>query len=387
MRLFGILAALATLGVAAGVALADPVPIPGVTTVTTPLPVPPLPTTTLPVSPPPTPTLPAPTTTSGSGGGSGPVATVTTAVNNAVGSASATTGNVSGSTGSAGGSGGGSSTASSSSRSSSSAPAPGGGGTSAGGSSAASGSASVGLRPQHFQSSRTWISTTGPKKRRVATLTFVLPRRGHVLLTVTQVAPVCRAVGHITVTGHRGLNRYRFNGRVRGKRLEPGTYRISLRTPSGRLVRRIILVVSAGAVTPAEVRAARATNTCAAASFNGFGFSLSPFVAGTATSSGGGSAPGQLDGGGQQPQTGGVAPQAPNLHSGVLGSTVEKTARAIRWFLVALLAVAIVLLGAASLPRMAVSDARINDLLARHRVELAGLGALALAAVAVAFLL
>jgi hypothetical protein len=220
----------------------------------------------------------------------------------------------------------------------------------------------------------------------MTTLTFVLPRRGRVVLTVTQVAPVCRAVGHITVTGHQGLNRYRFNGRVQGRRLQPGTYRISLRTPSGRLVRRIVLVVSAGAPTPAEVRAARATNVCAAASFNGFGFSLSPFLA-VGTPSTGGSAPGSLESGAQQPETGGVAPHGPNLHSGVLGSTVEKTARAIRWFLVALLAVAIVLLAAASLPRVAVPDARINDLLARHRVELAGLGAVALAAVAVAFLL
>ena len=163
----------------------------------------------------------------------------------------------------------------------------------------------------------------------MTTLTFVLPRRSRVVLTVTQVAPVCRAVGHITVTGHQGLNRYRFNG---------------------------------------------------------FGFSLSPFLA-VGTPSTGGSAPGSLESGAQQPETGGVAPHGPNLHSGVLGSTVEKTARAIRWFLVALLAVAIVLLTAASLPRVAVPDARINDLLARHRVELAGLGAVALAAVAVAFLL
>jgi hypothetical protein len=45
------------------------------------------------------------------------------------------------------------------------------------------------------------------------------------------------------------------------------------------------------------------------------------------------------------------------------------------------------LLGVASLPSEAVPEARMHDLLARHRVELAGLGAAALVAVAVAFLL
>jgi hypothetical protein len=71
----------------------------------------------------------------------------------------------------------------------------------------------------------------------------------------------------------------------------------------------------------------------------------------------------------------------------VLASSVEKTARAIRPLLVALLALAILLLGLASLPREAVPEPRMHFLLARHRVELAGLGAAALVAVALAFLL
>jgi hypothetical protein len=83
----------------------------------------------------------------------------------------------------------------------------------------------------------------------------------------------------------------------------------------------------------------------------------------------------------------GLAPHGPNLHSGVLASSVEKTARAIRPLLVALLALAILLLGVASLPREAVPEPRMHYLLARHRVELAGLWAAALVAVALAFLL
>jgi hypothetical protein len=89
----------------------------------------------------------------------------------------------------------------------------------------------------------------------------------------------------------------------------------------------------------------------------------------------------------QQVAAEGLAPHGPNLHSGVLASSVEKTARAIRPLLVALLALAILLLGVASLPREAVPELRMHYLLMRHRVELAGLGAAALVAVALAFLL
>jgi hypothetical protein len=66
---------------------------------------------------------------------------------------------------------------------------------------------------------------------------------------------------------------------------------------------------------------------------------------------------------------------------------VQKTAHAVRPLLVALLALAILLLGVASLPRVAVPDPRLNDALSRHRLELAGLGAAALVGVALAFLL
>jgi hypothetical protein len=71
----------------------------------------------------------------------------------------------------------------------------------------------------------------------------------------------------------------------------------------------------------------------------------------------------------------------------VLGTSVAKAARTIQPLLVALLALAIVLLALASLPRMALPEARTSDLLARHRVEIAGLGAVAFAAVVIGLLL
>jgi len=79
-------------------------------------------------------------------------------------------------------------------------------------------------------------------------------------------------------------------------------------------------------------------------------------------------------------------PPSPRLH-GLLGSSVAKTVRALRPLLVALLALAILLLGVASLPREALPDPRMNDLLSRHRIEVAGLGVAALVGVGLAFLL
>jgi hypothetical protein len=71
---------------------------------------------------------------------------------------------------------------------------------------------------------------------------------------------------------------------------------------------------------------------------------------------------------------------------GVLASSVEKATRAVRPLLVTLLGVAILLLGLASLPQMAVPESRAGYLLVRHRVEIAGLGAAALLAVLITFL-
>ena len=204
------------------------------------------------------------------------------------------------------------------------------------------------------------------------------------MFTVNQVSPACVGVGHFNVAGHAGLNRVRFAGVVNGRRLAPGTYRIAIRTASGRTVRRVTLVVVRGSAPSLdELHALRAQNACSGASS----------ASSTTTSSSSSSASAAKPFGPQklpQPKTSaeGLAPRhGPHLHSGVLASSVEETARALQPALIALLAMAILLLGAASLPREAVPGPRAHDALARHRVELAGLGAAALVAVAVAFLL
>jgi hypothetical protein len=207
----------------------------------------------------------------------------------------------------------------------------------------------------------------------------VLQQPGRVVFTVNQLSPTCVGIGRFSVAGHAGLNRVRFAGVVHGRQLTPGTYRVSIHSASGRIVRRVTLVVVGGSAPSSdELHALRAANVCQGG--------ISP----TTTSASGGTTSTPL--GLQtlpQPKTAaaGLAPtHAPDIHSGVLGSSVEKTARAIQPLLVALLALAIILLAVASLPREAVPGPRAHDTLARHRLELAGLGA-GLGAVALAYFL
>jgi hypothetical protein len=236
---------------------------------------------------------------------------------------------------------------------------------------------------KQFHSARPWISTTGKKNRRSTVLTFVLKRPTRVIFTVEQVAPDCQTVGRFSIRGRTGLNRFRFSARVGRQELGAGTYRITARTVNGRALHRVIVVVvvDGAAPTPGKLAALRAANVC-------------PNNGGTATAEGstGGPNTGWLSGTddfskAQPSASGPTTSGSSGALGGVLGSaTVEKTAKAIRPALVAVLAAAILLLGLASLPRVAFADARINEALARHRAEIVCVGALALVAVVVTFL-
>jgi hypothetical protein len=196
---------------------------------------------------------------------------------------------------------------------------------------------------------------------------------------VRQVSPDCRLLRRFTVKGHAGRNRVRIGAR----RLGVGTYRIVARTVSGHLVRQATVVVLADSTpTRAQVASARAANVCVSsssfASASGLNGSLLPTLgpeAGAPSAPGGTPAAGGFPGGNGQPGK-------------VLGSAVERTARAIQPWLVALLAFAIALLALGSVPQLAgAHDTRLNDFLARRRVELVAVGTASLVAVIVAFLL
>jgi hypothetical protein len=196
-------------------------PLPSVTTPTLPVPpppVPPPPVPPLPVPPPPVPDdpapdvpvpdAPAPNVPDSPELPSAPVSETPSAD-------SATSGPVS----SAGGgspSGGGASESSSGNRG----PARGGGpGTGRGR------VRSVETHPSRFK--------TRGDDHRGTTLRYRLTRAGLVRFTVFRLSPTCERVGSFLRTGQRGLNETRFSGRVDGRPLSPGTYRIEAR-PVGR---------------------------------------------------------------------------------------------------------------------------------------------------------
>jgi hypothetical protein len=135
-----------------------------------------------------------------------------------------------------------------------------------------------------------------------------------------------------------------------------------------------IVVVKAGVPTRDQIIAARAANVCVLAAARSSTGALNTSSPQSSLTPGQPSASGPVEAG--------------NRHTGgVLGTTVATAARAVQPFLVALLALAILLLTVASLPRPALLDSRANRILARHRLEIAGLGTAAFVAVLITLLL
>jgi len=201
---------------------------------------------------------------------------------------------------------------------------------------------------------------------------FRLRHAARVRFTILQVFPLCRVVGFFTVRGHAGLNRFRFKGRIDGKRLDPGTYQIGLRTTRGRLLRVTIAIFNGRGISPSAVATARKRNACgSAAAFSTFpGFTLQPpvqgrFATAAATSS---------------------RSNPPHPSLGVTGprKIVEEIGK--NPFALLALGLAVLLLGVAAIPQAATPRGRMAELLARERsvVALGGGAALAVGVILVA---
>lgn len=81
-------------------------------------------------------------------------------------------------------------------------------------------------------------------------------------VTVVRVFPTCEVLGTFRVRGHAGVNRVPFHGRVRGRPLPSGTYRLLIgarRVPSAETT----VVVARGKVSEGKLRRARSANACA----------------------------------------------------------------------------------------------------------------------------
>lgn len=85
---------------------------------------------------------------------------------------------------------------------------------------------------------------------------FRLLRAARLVLIVRGPGPSCETVARIAFRGRQGANRLRFNGRIAGKPLAPGTYVLTprLRKRKADLGRAFVTIVATGRKTPAHVR-------------------------------------------------------------------------------------------------------------------------------------
>jgi hypothetical protein len=101
------------------------------------------------------------------------------------------------------------------------------------------------------------------RKRGGTTLVFRLSRRATLQITVMRVYPSCRRVGAFTVRARPGMNRIRFRGRLRGRPLPEGGYRLIVRARGARRdAAAIPIVIANGKTSTAELRKARRTTVC-----------------------------------------------------------------------------------------------------------------------------
>jgi hypothetical protein len=105
------------------------------------------------------------------------------------------------------------------------------------------------------------------RHHRATIILFRLEKAGRVRVTVTQLAPRCGAPRSFQFGGHKGVNKFRFRGRLGGRRLVPGTYRIvaqAVRSGRRLFVTRVVIVGS-GRPSRTELAALWLRNSCAPA--------------------------------------------------------------------------------------------------------------------------
>ena len=197
-------------------------------------------------------------------------------------------------------------------------------------------------------------------------------------VSLFQFAPDCRQVVSFRRRGHRGLNVIRLRVVTSGVRLRPGTYRITVRSPT-RIVMRRRFVVARARPKDAALLAALGRDACAAARGHAQLISA-PFAAPAVPT----------------PPRGAVAGSHVVLHPGrgttgrdVLGelTVLASTPSWLKPILIAVFGLALALLALAALPQSRVYPAGPAVLVARHRGGLAALGVTLLAGVALAILL
>jgi hypothetical protein len=242
-----------------------------------------------------------------------------------------------------------------------------------------------GPRVSRLRSSRPWISLRGPKSQRSITLVFRLSERGLVKFTIRQTSPVCRRIGSFFVRANPGRNTVHFRGRMRGRMLPPGTYRIEADAAGNRRVMRTVVVITPGRPSRVELAAARRHSACGALAFAVFRPDFTPSsdaVAGGSTGARGSSVGNGKGSGVLAAQR--SASDRPS-RSGITSALPPDDAVPIA--LVVALALAFFVLFVSVLPRAAITHPRAAAFLTENRPLIAAGGFAAIIGFAIAYLL
>jgi hypothetical protein len=98
------------------------------------------------------------------------------------------------------------------------------------------------------------------------TLIFRLSRPAVLRVTIVRVYPSCKRLGSFVVRAHAGVNRVRFRGRLRGRALPEGGYRLVIRARGAtRDAAAVPIVVARGKITKEQIRKARSVSVCSGA--------------------------------------------------------------------------------------------------------------------------
>jgi hypothetical protein len=116
-------------------------------------------------------------------------------------------------------------------------------------------------RRSHVRASR---SVVRPGRRNGGTtLIFRLSKPAVLRVTIVRVYPSCKRLGSYVVRAHAGVNRVRFRGRLRGRALPEGGYRLVIRARGAtRDAASVPIVVARGKITKDQIRKARSASVC-----------------------------------------------------------------------------------------------------------------------------
>ncbi len=81
-------------------------------------------------------------------------------------------------------------------------------------------------------------------------------------LTIVRVFPTCQVLGKVHVRGRSGVNRVPFRGRLHGRRLPNGTYRLLIGARRAQPTAEATVVIAHGKISAARLRKARQANAC-----------------------------------------------------------------------------------------------------------------------------